>query len=241
MVPRRTLADAAAPASTRAEPRPAALPCPDGVAGSVEPAAAACGPAVTGTGSSPISLTGLVAGTTYSLSLQAVCGGGGTTAAVTTTFTTLAPAPASLTVGNGQNLTATGAYANITVQSGGTLTLTGATSATGMVMLQTGGLLNTGCQVLSGSGSFTMQAGAELQICAADGISLSGATGAIQVTGTRSFASDASLHLQRHGGPGDGRGPAHHGAQPDGEQRRWPEPEHRPEPYAGAAPCKAAT
>ena len=98
----------------------------------------------------------------------------------------------SLTVASGQNLTASGPYTTITVQNGGTLTLTGPTSASGAVSLQTGGLLITNCQTLSGGGSFTTQAGSELRICAADGISLSGLTGAIQVTGARSFAADAS-------------------------------------------------
>jgi len=92
----------------------------------------------------------------------------------------------------GQNVTATGPYNNITVQNGGILTLSGATSATGAVQVQSGGLLITNCQALTGSGSFALQAGAELRICDPAGISTTGATGAIQLAGTRTYASDAT-------------------------------------------------
>ncbi|MFD2718778.1 fibronectin type III domain-containing protein [Hymenobacter monticola] len=142
--------------------------------------------------SSPFSLMGLAPNTTYTLSLQAACAGSGTTAAVTTTFTTPAAPLTDLTVANGQNLTASGPYNNITVQNGGTLTFTGPTSAAGAVQVQTGGVLITNCQPLTGSGSFALQTGAELRICDATGITTAGATGAIQLTGTRSYASDAS-------------------------------------------------
>ena len=150
------------------------------------------GTAVTGTGNSPIALTGLAPNTTYNLSLQALCAGGGTTSAVTTTFTTQATPPANLTVANGQTLTASGPYNNITVENGGTLTFTGAISATGAVLVQTGSLLITNCQPLTGSGSFTLQTGAELRVCDPAGITSGGPTGAIQLAGTRNYASDAA-------------------------------------------------
>ncbi|WP_208174262.1 fibronectin type III domain-containing protein [Hymenobacter negativus] len=58
------------------------------------------GATITGTGTgSPITLTGLTAGLTYDLSLQAVCAAGGTTPAVTTTFST--PATCTLTTWTG--------------------------------------------------------------------------------------------------------------------------------------------
>jgi hypothetical protein len=100
--------------------------------------------------------------------------------------------PANLIVTNGQSTTASGSYNNITVQSGGTLTLTGATTAAGAVQVQSGGVLITNCQTLNGAGSFALQTGAELRICDPAGIATAGATGAIQVTGTRTYASDAS-------------------------------------------------
>ena len=98
----------------------------------------------------------------------------------------------SLVVPNGQSLTATGNYTNITVQSGGSLTLTSATNASGAVLVQTGGVFATNCQPLTGTGSFELQAGAELQICDPAGLSASGSTGAVQLSGTRTFATDAT-------------------------------------------------
>jgi len=98
----------------------------------------------------------------------------------------------SLLVPSGQSLTAIGNYSTITVQSGGSLTLTGVTNASGAVQVQTGGVLTTNCQPLAGIGSFELQAGAELQICDPAGLSASGATGAVQLAGTRTFAPDAT-------------------------------------------------
>jgi hypothetical protein len=138
---------------------------------------------------SPIALTGLASSTTYTATVTSNCGGP-TATSTTISFTTLTPPPSDLTVASGQNVNASGPYGNITVQAGGTLTLTGATTATGAVTVQ--GTLITNCQVLSGPGSFTLAAGAELRICATNGIAASGNTGAVQLTGTRSFAADAS-------------------------------------------------
>ena len=98
----------------------------------------------------------------------------------------------SLTVANGQSLPASGNYTTITVQSGGTLTLAGPTNASGAVLVRPGGMLVTNCQPLTGPGSFELQAGAELQICDPVGLSATGATGAVQLVGTRTFAADAT-------------------------------------------------
>ena len=54
------------------------------------------------------------------------------------------------------------------------------------------GTLLTNCQVLTGAGSFTLAAGATLGICDVNGIAASGATGAGQTSGVRSFAPDAT-------------------------------------------------
>ncbi|OGX87042.1 hypothetical protein BEN47_12070 [Hymenobacter lapidarius] len=95
-----------------------------------------------------------------------------------------------LVVANGQSMAAGGAYNSITVQSGGTLTLQlNATVATPVRVLA-GGRLVTNCQTLSGAGSFELQAGAELQICDPAGIAATGATGAIQLAGPRSFSPE---------------------------------------------------
>ena len=85
-----------------------------------------------------------------------------------------------------------GIYNSITVNSPGNATLGGAVTVNTSTTINSGAALNDGCFVLSGAGSFTLAAGGTLGICNAAGISASGATGAIQNTGTRSFASDAS-------------------------------------------------
>jgi hypothetical protein len=84
----------------------------------------------------------------------------------------------------------TGSYGNVTVLNGGTATLSGPLTAQGLITVQNGGVLNTACQPITGT-QFTLNAGGELQICDPAGISASGSTGAIQVTGTRSFSPDA--------------------------------------------------
>jgi hypothetical protein len=85
-----------------------------------------------------------------------------------------------------------GSYNNVTVTATGVGTLTGPLDVAGALVVQSGGIFNTNCQPLTGSGNFVLAAGAELGICDPAGISLSGPTGAIQLTGTRSFSPDAS-------------------------------------------------
>jgi hypothetical protein len=141
------------------------------------------------TAASQVTFTSVV-GTTYYFMVQRYSSSSATGAFSLSVSCT--PAPVDLTVANGQSLTASGTYNNITVQTGGILTLTGNTTANGNTLVQTGGVFITNCQVLDGSGTFTLSAGAELRICAPAGIAGTGATGAIQVTGTRTYASDAS-------------------------------------------------
>ncbi len=95
----------------------------------------------------------------------------------------------ALTVSTIQNVPG-GLYTTITVTTTGVATLTGPVQVTGAFSVA--GELATACQPITGAGSFTLSAGATLRICSAQGISSSGATGAVQVTGTRSFASDAA-------------------------------------------------
>ncbi|MDO7874124.1 GEVED domain-containing protein [Hymenobacter sp. ASUV-10] len=86
-----------------------------------------------------------------------------------------------------------GSYSSITVTGPtGNATLTGAVAVSGAVTVQSGAALNDNCNVLSGTGSFTAAAGSTLRVCNTAGISASGATGAVQVTGTRLFSDDAS-------------------------------------------------
>jgi len=97
----------------------------------------------------------------------------------------------NLVVSTTQSIPA-GTYNSITVTGTGNGTLAGAVTVIGSVTVQSGGTLNDGCSVIGGTGSFTLAAGATLGICNAAGITASGATGAVQVTGTRSFSTDAS-------------------------------------------------
>ncbi|GAB3870961.1 hypothetical protein GCM10028824_20210 [Hymenobacter segetis] len=97
-----------------------------------------------------------------------------------------------LVVPDGLRLTAGGTYNSITVQAGGALTLVGATSVASEVVVQTGGVLSTNCKALTGAATFELQAGAELQICEPAGLAATAATGAVQVSGLRTFDADAS-------------------------------------------------
>jgi PKD repeat protein len=97
-----------------------------------------------------------------------------------------------LLVATGQRLSAGGRYRSITVQDGGTLTLQGPTTVDSTVVAQSGSVFISNCQALSGAASFELQAGAELLICDPAGIAATGATGAIQVSGLRTFSDDAS-------------------------------------------------
>jgi endonuclease/exonuclease/phosphatase family metal-dependent hydrolase len=85
-----------------------------------------------------------------------------------------------------------GTYNNITVASTGQGTLQGPVVVTGTVAVQGGGRLDTNCQPITGSGNFVVADGATLSICDAAGIAATGSTGAVQVTGIRSFSMAAS-------------------------------------------------
>jgi hypothetical protein len=137
------------------------------------------------------------AGTTLSVTLPA----GATTGPVTVTAngtgssSTEFTVPVDLVVSSPRLLQ--GIYRNITVTGpttggAGVGTLTGPLTVLGTLLVQAGGALDTGCQPLTGPGNFTLAAGGELRICDAAGITASGAAGAVQVLGARSFSDDAS-------------------------------------------------
>jgi len=90
-----------------------------------------------------------------------------------------------------------GTYNNVLVTGpatggAGVATLTGPLTVLAGLTVNDGGTLATNCQPLTGAGSFTLASGATLGICDAAGITLTGPTGAVQLTGTRSFSVDAS-------------------------------------------------
>jgi hypothetical protein len=86
----------------------------------------------------------------------------------------------------------TGTYNSIIVTGSGSATLGGNVAVNTTTMVSSGGTLSDGCNVISGTGSFTLAAGGTFNICSAQGISSSGASGAVQTTGPRAFSPDAS-------------------------------------------------
>ena len=144
-------------------------------------------------GSALASTTALVNGTTY-YATQTVSGCESLTRLAVTA--TVAAAPSALTVSTGTLAAPTsipaGTYTTVTVTGTGNAILGGAVVVNTGLSVQNGGSLSTNCQSLTGAGDFTLAANATLLICDANGIAGSGATGAVQVTGTRSFDPDAS-------------------------------------------------
>lgn len=84
-----------------------------------------------------------------------------------------------------------GDYRNVTVTATGQATFTGSVDALAAVSVQTGGSLRLEAP-LTGTATFELQPGATLAVQDAGGISAAGATGAVRVTGTRTFASGAT-------------------------------------------------
>jgi hypothetical protein len=104
--------------------------------------------------------------------------------------------PADLVISDSQDIPA-GAYHNITITGTGLGSLLGDITVSGTLLIEDGGTLYTitgsgSCHRISGAGAFTLQAGGYLEICDAQGIALTGATGTIRSTGPRSFSDDAT-------------------------------------------------
>ena len=120
-------------------------------------------------------------GATYTLNLT----GNGQAAALpdltVTTGTSTAPTPI---MGN---------YNNVTIASGGYAALAGPLTVAGTLTIQPNAGLGQNCQLLTGSGSFNLQAGGTLAICDPAGISPTGVpTGAVLLTGTRTYSPGAN-------------------------------------------------
>nr|WP_246558962.1 T9SS type A sorting domain-containing protein [Hymenobacter piscis] len=141
-------------------------------------------------GAQTASITGLTAGT-YSV---VVTDANGCQTSGSATVGQPAPAAQSLTISTGTIgapvAILAGTYTNVTVTGTGVARLDGPVTVNGAFLVQ--GSLNTACQALTGPGSFTLAAGATLSICDAAGITVTGSTGAVQLTGTRSFSPEAS-------------------------------------------------
>ncbi|GAB2943693.1 hypothetical protein GCM10027048_05500 [Hymenobacter coalescens] len=145
------------------------------------------GPATaTFTINSPTQITATVPNTISGpVIISAGCGSGTGPVAFTV------PSAGDLTISSATALPAA-TYNNIDVTSTGTLTLTGNTQVSGVLTVQPGATLNTNSFELSGTGSFTLAPGATLNLTNAQGISATGPSGAVQVTGLRSFSPDAN-------------------------------------------------
>jgi len=102
-----------------------------------------------------------------------------------------------LTVSTAMGVNA-GTYNNITITSTGVASFNGPVQVNGVLTVQFGGVISTqgvlatSCLPITGPGSFILMPGATLRICNPDGIAASGASGAIQLTGSRSYSTDAT-------------------------------------------------
>ena len=97
-----------------------------------------------------------------------------------------------LVISTPNQLVLNGIYNSITVTGSGSGAVQAPVAVNSTVTVQNGGRLDTNCQPITGSGAFTVADGGTLGICDAAGITASGNTGAVQVTGTRSFSPAAS-------------------------------------------------
>ena len=107
-------------------------------------------------------------------------------------YTRYSFAAPDLVISAPNQLVLNGIYNSITVMGSGSGTVQAPVAVNTTVTVQSGGRLDTNCQPITGSGNFTVAAGGTLGICDAAGITATGSTGAVQVTGTRSFSPAAS-------------------------------------------------
>jgi hypothetical protein len=107
-------------------------------------------------------------------------------------FTRYSFAAPDLLVNTVNQIVTGGKYNTITVTSTGAGILQGSVQVNTALTVQAGGSLDTNCLRITGNGSFTVADGGTLSICDAAGIAAVGQTGAVQVTGTRSFSPDAN-------------------------------------------------
>lgn len=88
--------------------------------------------------------------------------------------------------------TLTNIYINWGVSTGASLSLANSLPVATSRTLIVKGILDCASSIVSGTGAFTLNSGATLKTKNTSGITSSGATGAIQVTGTRTFNAGAS-------------------------------------------------
>jgi hypothetical protein len=144
----------------------------------------------TGSGSTEtLTASGLTVGQTYYVRVYSYSSTLPTTAAAGGFTICITEPVGNLTVSSLQAVQ--GTYNNVTITGSGVARLSGPLTVSGTLTVQSGGILATNCQPVTGAGSFVLQAGGHLRICDAQGITSSGATGAVQLTGTRTYSPDA--------------------------------------------------
>lgn len=89
-----------------------------------------------------------------------------------------------------------GDYNQLTIKNGGKLTMNCDLRITGNIIIESGGSLETNQYTISGSGNFDLQAGSSLIIGSNAGITLSGNSGAVQVSGTRTYHTEANYEYK---------------------------------------------
>ena len=114
---------------------------------------------------------------------QSSCGNGLAAAFSISTLTIT-----DLSVSHDQSIS--GTFDHVNISGTPTITLTGPLTIAGQITVPAGATLNLGCNQITGTGNFVLAPGATLIICDRQGISASGATGAIRTAG-RSFSPDA--------------------------------------------------
>ena len=175
---------------------------------SISPAASSVGQTVTVTGTNLGAATGLTVngtaatiGSNTGTSFTFVVPSGATATGNVVVSAPCAPASiafavaADLVVSTTMTIPA-GTYNTITVTGTGNGTLAGDVTVNTGLVIQDGGILNDRCNLITGSGTFTLAAGGTLAICRTRGILAVGDplgnVGLVRVTGGRSFSSDAN-------------------------------------------------
>lgn len=84
-----------------------------------------------------------------------------------------------------------GSYTNVSIPSGTTVVLSDDIFVSGTLSIGNGGRLICAGNNVRGTGNFILSAGGTLSFANAAGLTASGTTGAVQVSGTRSYSNDA--------------------------------------------------
>jgi hypothetical protein len=144
----------------------------------------------------PLSFSGLQSGTRYVVSVSTTCADGSVSAPAQLAFTTELP---DLVVSTYITIPAR-AYRNVTITSTGNGAL-GSNNQnsnlwiTGAMRVERGGIYSDNAQIIEGPGSFVLEPGAEMLLSSPEGISQSGPTGAVQLTGRRTFSNNTIFNF----------------------------------------------